>query len=400
MKYEEAYSAIQQTVIAIHDKIGQHYRGCYLYGSLAQGFYQSEQSDVNLLVIVEDGTSIHPIRDAFLPIWEKHQHILKIPPGVAQRTDFKRHMELNPLLSQHINRYGRQVQGTSRVLRRTDSLDQRFAVGYLASQALQASNALLPDLILSEEERAEALRLLRCLVRQIRQDTVDPAETPLALFLELQAYLQERIANVDVAVTAAAPPSDPPYDLPGLQSVYEKMDQLVITIEDVEALTGYTWDDLLKKATGYYGGLQIGTPEQLALAVEFETPLEHLLRNYRHQWGIDLLKVLEPPLERSLRDAARYTSKILVFDLPQAYLTAADDADLRKVIHDFQNKLLNTRLQNELLGRLKVVAKGEPDTPLPERTAPLAERIEGIFAHLDWWTDYYIRAMNQVSNNQ
>ncbi|MCB0035515.1 MAG: hypothetical protein KDE51_15895 [Anaerolineales bacterium] len=383
-------------MIALHDKIGRQYKGCYLYGSLAQGFYQSEQSDINLLVIVEDGTNIHPIRKAFLPIWEKYSDVLVTPPGVATKSAFQRHLELTPLMAHHINKHGKQVQGTTRAVRRTSSLDQRAAVGHLSAQILEASNALLPDIIFTEEGKTKALALLRQLVRQLRRGPVELTEEPLDLYLELQVHLQERIAELEIQVPAAEEDTEPPYHLPELYTVYEKMDQLILAVNDINVLKAFDLDSLQAQADGLFGGVQIGTPEQLMLAVEYDNPLEHLLRSYRHQWGVDLLQTMEPPISRSLQHAARFTSNILIFDLPQAYLTAADDKDIHKVIHDFQNKLLNARLQNELLGRLQVVEKSEPDNPLPERTAPLPQRISAIFKHLEWWTNYYAQAMNSA----
>lgn len=396
MKHEESYSAIKETVIALHDKIGRQYKGCFLYGSLAQGFYQPEQSDINLLVIVEDGTNIHPIRKAFLPIWEKYSDLLVTPPGVATKSAFQRHLELTPLMAHHLNKHGKQVQGTTRALRRTSSLDQRFALGYLSARALEASNALLPDIIFTEEGKTKALTLLRRLVRQLRRGSVELSEEPLDLYLELQNYLQTKIAELEIQLPAAKENPDPPYPVPELYAVYEKMDQLILLVNDMSALKTFEWGKLREQVNGLFGGIQIGTPEQLMLAVEYDNSLEHLLRSYRHQWGVDLLQMMEPPISNSLQHAARFTSNTLIFDMPQAYLTAADDKAVHKVIHDFQNKLLNARLQNELLGRLEVVEKSEPDEPLPDRTAPLPKRIVAIFEHLEWWTNYYTQAMDNA----
>lgn len=393
MKYAEEYTAIKETVIAIHNQIGDRYRACYLYGSLAQGFFQADESDVNLLVIVDNDTSIHDIREAYLPVWEKYSAVLKRPPGVATRTAFQRHMALNPLLARHIDRYGKQVQGSSRTLSRTTSLDNRYQLSHIAAKAMQASAALLPELAPTDDIHLAHLALLRRIARQLQREPLSADAQPFELLLDIHQHLQKQFTLLSLDYTTEEQTTAPPYDIPHLLAVYEKMDQLIFVVDHLEDLPDAPWEEIFERTSGFYGGIQIVTPAQLMLAVEYEAPLELLLRNYRHKWGTDFLAALDPPVARALRDAARFTSQIQIFDLPQAYLQAPDDQTMRKIIHDFGNKLLNARLQNELLGRLQIVTPNQPDISLLDKDHPSPERIKAIFDHLEWWTAYYTSAM-------
>ncbi|MEM7803189.1 MAG: hypothetical protein AAF633_28620, partial [Chloroflexota bacterium] len=56
-------------------------------------------------------------------------------------------------------------------------------------------------------------------------------------------------------------------------------------------------------------------------------------------------------------------------------------------------RLLNIRLQNELLGRLNLAPKSAPPYEIPPREAPSEERISAIYDHLTWWGRYYYELM-------
>lgn len=93
-------------------------------------------------------------------------------------------------------------------------------------------------------------------------------------------------------------------------------------------------------------------------------------------------------------------SHILVNALPHSFLTAANASDdtLHKLIHDFQNRMLNIQLENELLFRLGLIpAKFVPPEPLPDREASAKQRLTAIFQHLEWWADFYQAALQTES---
>lgn len=394
MKHQEAYDAIKATVMAIHQKIGPLYHTCYLYGSLAQGMYQPGQSDVNLLVIVQDQTPLVELYEAYQPVWQQFGSVLVKAPDVVTEKAFQRHMALNPTLARHIDIYGKQVKGSKRVLHKTSALDQTRAVAHLGYQGLVYSKSLVPSMIPKEEEREEPLRQLRRVIRQLRRGMVGPEETPIELLGELHQYLASQIQEVSPNPPPAEDSGDNP--VPYLTAVYEYKDQIILVVNPPdmrEVLQNVDWAELATTFDQPYGGLQVTTPSQFRLAVLHEDPLDFRLRSYRHVWGDEVLADINPSNWAILRSAACFTSNIQIHDMPHAYLSAPDEATIRKVIHDYQNKLLNTTLQHELLSRLKVVEKSKPTTPLPDRTAPSHERIKGIFDHLEWWSEFYTEAM-------
>jgi hypothetical protein len=118
------------------------------------------------------------------------------------------------------------------------------------------------------------------------------------------------------------------------------------------------------------------------------------LGRVRHIWGANPLEGVEATTGRILRAAARLAATLHLDALSNAYLTS-NDRQAGKIIHDFQNRLLNVQLQHELLHRLAHLPRSEPSPPLPDRHAPAAQRIEAIFAHLDWWAEHYTGQMQQ-----
>ena len=65
------------------------------------------------------------------------------------------------------------------------------------------------------------------------------------------------------------------------------------------------------------------------------------------------------------------------------------------LVHDFQNKLLNIQLRQELLCRIMDRKLEFPEQKLPSREAVIEERLQGIMDHLEWWADYYFNKMNE-----
>jgi hypothetical protein len=91
-----------------------------------------------------------------------------------------------------------------------------------------------------------------------------------------------------------------------------------------------------------------------------------------------------------MRYSARVPSRILIDELPNIYLTKENSEEsLNKIIHDFQNKMLNIGLEHELLVRFGLSERFVPPTPAPGREAPPQQRIAALFQHLEWWADFY-----------
>ena len=98
---------------------------------------------------------------------------------------------------------------------------------------------------------------------------------------------------------------------------------------------------------------------------------------------------------RVFRHLARLPSELQIATLPQAYIEA-DEPTLSMLVHDFQNKLLNIQLRSELFGRISGRQIRTPPSKLSDQNAPIHERIQGIYEHLAWWSDYHTSEMEHL----
>lgn len=367
----------------------------YLYGSYGQKHYQPGESDINLLLIVADGTSFYALRNAFLPLWQEYGTILRRAPLVAQASAFTRHLLLNPMLAHHLAREAQQLLGPPDFMSELAAVNPHEAYARLASEAMQASAALAPELL--EPEIAEArLAQLRRLARRFRGEPIPEGETPAQLFARVQHFLEPRIAKLPAVRpwTDTQPSTTTSPFLPGLQAIYKEGDHMALVFARLtpQQIIKTNWQLLSERLANQCSGVWITTAAQLGLTLAFETPLAFRFRRYEHNWGLDPLETVPVSKRQMLRHAARGPSDILIDSLPNAYLTWGKE-EMYRLIHDFQNKLLNVQLEHELLYRIKEVERFTPPSPLPARTAPSQQRIEAIFQHLDWWTQYYAGEM-------
>ena len=382
-------------------KLGGQLDAIYLYGSMAQGYHQAGRSDVNLLIVVADGTNIHALRTLFLPVWEKYGRALRRAPLIAHKSAFVRHLQACPMLAHHLAREGRQLYGAP------DLLDQYLppvapheTYAYLASTAMWASAALAPDLLDSETAAAASARLRR-LLQQIHDEAAPEDETAAQLFARLQHFLEPIVAKLPIVqqwTRTKAPAATSPL-LPGLQTIYKEADKMVLVFARLvpQQIVRTDWQKLSERLAGHCSGLYVTSVDQLCLILTYENPLDLLLRRYQHNWGPDFLPSLAASPRQIMRHAASLPSHILVDTLPNAYLTmpADDDESLHKLIHDFQNRMLNIQLEHELLGRLQGLERFVPPAPVPGRDTPPRQRLDAIFQHLDWWTEYYVEQMRK-----
>ena len=389
-------NAIDAIEVALHRALGSQLLALYLYGSLAKGAYQFHQSDVNLLVVVEDDITIHDLREVLRPVWSLHRAVLRQVPVISTRATLQRHMRLDPVLAQHLTEKGRLLIGKELI---TETLSP-YPVEVLANtahQAMRSSSALAPDL-LSEHDAAEALADLRSLARRMFDRTIEEDESPAGLLATIQYQLSLALQQYPEQAWSDGLASGAPPLLEDLQAIYETERQLTLVLPDlapdaiVDRINTINWRDVAKRVADEYWGLRLTTVAQLRTVLQYETPADYHLRNYAHAWGLDALSGLFVPWWRILRDLARMPSEIQIAALPHAYI-ASEDNDLSIVIHDFQNKLLNIQLRNELLGRQNNRPSVTPSIRLPDRTASLQLRIDAIFEHLDWWADFYTHEM-------
>jgi hypothetical protein len=109
------------------------------------------------------------------------------------------------------------------------------------------------------------------------------------------------------------------------------------------------------------------------------------------------LDKLQSSKRQMMRQAAIVPARIEIDELPHAILSQDDEA-LHRIIHDFQNKLLNVQLTHELLIRFGEVERFTPPEPLPDRTRPAIERIQAILQHTRWWAIFYTEQMQALAN--
>ncbi len=384
--------AIDTIVKQFKRRLGGQLEGIFLYGSCAQGFYQEGESDINLLVVIADGTNIHALRQMFLLIWKTYGEVLKHAPLIAPYNAFVRHMQLNPMLAHHISRDGKQLFGNPDLLEDVlPRLDINSAYAHLASEAMEASKALIVDLL--EPETAVSTQAhLRNIVRRIRREPLTKKETSTQLFARIQHFLPPIINKLPVAkqwTSAKSAPSTSPL-LPGLQTIYKESGNMIFVFGQLtpQQIMRTDWGRLSEFIGNNCKGIEITSVAQFCLIVSYERPLAIPFQKYEHNWGIDFLPMLTTSPKHMLQQAARRPSQIQLQSLPHAVLTQTDEA-LGEIIHDFQNKMLNVQLEHELMVRFKLVERFTPPEPLPDRETPPRQRVDAIFKHLQWWADFY-----------
>ncbi len=390
---------IEATVEAFKEMLKKQLKGIFLFGSVPQGLNQARQSDVNLFVVVADNTNPHLVREAFQTVWQRDKDTLKCAPFLATETAFARHMQLNPALARHIVRSNKQLFGSADLLTfHPKQADPHELIGYIVAEALQVSMALTPHL-LDEETAVAKNRQLRTLYRHVFHSNPPEEDTAVQIYAQIQQFLNNIVPKLPAAQkwTAAKGKGTSSLLLPGLQSIYQEMGTtiLVSNFLDPMQITRIEWDTLSKHLPKQTTGLQMTTVEQFCLLCVYERPADVLLRKFEHSWGTDFLPTLTPNKRQYMRQSARRPSDILIQALPNTYLCKENDDDetLHKIIHDYQNKMLNIRLENELLSRFGQSEKFTPPQPVPDRETPPRQRIEALFNQFEWWSAFYADAM-------
>lgn len=103
---------IEPVIEPVVTTLGSHLKAVYLYGSYAQGFYQPGESDINLLVVMDEMADIHAVRQALLATWtDEIAAAFQHPPALVTQTNLARHLELNPALAHHLVHEGQHLAG-------------------------------------------------------------------------------------------------------------------------------------------------------------------------------------------------------------------------------------------------------------------------------------------------
>jgi hypothetical protein len=376
----------------VENALGEDLVALYRYASWGQ-------AESRLLAVVADKSTLHKLRETFLPVWLEEQAALGEPPLVAPITAFNRHVHLFPLFAEQLAHQGELVSGTDLLQAGTfEQTDGAERAAYFAHQALLASGALAPELLPDQEAQRAQASLYR-LARHLCEEPPADSATAAVLFCQVQAALRELIEGLPGRPLAEFSQPVLSAEEPNLQAIYEETDHTVVILPELseDLLRQIDWGRLAERLREKQSSLRVTTVPQLRLLLQAEAPLDFVLGRYEHRWGPDPLAALQVSTWAVWRNAGRLPSRLLVDEVPAAYLTAADSEAIHKVIHDYQNRLLNMRLRHELLSRLHSFEAAVPPVSLPGREAALPLRIDAILAQLHWWADYYFRQMEQTA---
>jgi hypothetical protein len=390
--------AIEGVIEAFRQQLGEDLVGVYLYGSKTQPYFQSGYSDINLLVVVSDDVDIFALRRAFFPVWRQHHDALGRPPAVARSSVVSRHLSLVPLLGQHFAEDARRLRGADDLPRPEHDPAPAAWFAYLARESLLGSIALAPGL-LDQSLVAPAYRRLHRVARILAGAPFDGEPPAPVLFAHIQMQLRK------LASTMSGDP-EPDYiddpKAPNLEGIYAETDRMVVLLPPLSEslLRSLDWPAIARRLATRHNLLQATTARQIVLIQHHETAVDFVLGRYRHVWGEAPLDSLTLPLRSVLETAGRVPSRLIVEGIGGDYLTAADEEALHILVHDYQNRLLNIRLQHELLHRAHGLEAASPPDPLPPRDATLAERVRGLSDHLDWWAAYYAAQLEKVETTE
>ncbi|WP_420643077.1 hypothetical protein [Candidatus Leptofilum sp.] len=387
-----ALDHIAQTLAA---DLGSQLEAVFLFGSQTAQQVATAVSDTNFLVITQPETNIQNIRQSFAPLWQEHKMLLKRGPLVTNRHTLLNHLHLNPQLALNLLQHGQQLAGDPLSLDLFRTPTNPYEIyAHLTQQLLDASAALVPN------SDPDSKLLLNRLFRQISNQPTAAADTAVIQFSTIQQALTAVLNKLPAAKMwqkAAQRGSTSP-NIPGLQAIYTESKRNIFVFNQLtpRQISQINWQTLAQHLPDADASLHITTVAQFCLIALYDKALDLRFNKYQHKWGINFLAKLTPSSHQILRQAARVPSQILVDALPHSILTASNNSDdtLHKLIHDYQNQMLNVQLENELLFRLGLIPeKFTPPEPLPERDVSAKLRLDAIFQHLGWWADFYQTAL-------
>jgi len=371
--------------------LGDDLLSAFGYRSTGDAYFQPAGSEHNLLLVVTEDVGLEALRAVVAPLWAAQGERTGRPPLLATPNSLARHLRLFPLTAHHLAHTGERLIGKQlQAVESTSRAHPAEQAAYLAWEAMQASAALAPEL-LPRARVGEAKERLRRLAFYL---TGTDGETAAGLFARVQRGVQSLIEALPGSrPTSGATGGDEP-----VRALYEETDKVVVVtpVLTAEALQEMAWATVDGRLQQPGTSLHVTTAEQLRLMLLLERPMDIALERYQHLRGQDVLQGMAIPTRAVWRHAARVPSALLIDEVPGVYLTAADDEACHQVVHDYQNRLLNMRLQHEVLYRLHDFAPAEPPEPLPGRDAPVAARVQAILDQLAWWAGHYVQEMKET----
>jgi hypothetical protein len=370
----------------------------YLFGSYTQPYYQPAESDINLLFLVDDELELHSLWQWFWPVWQQYGEQLRRGPWVLRLSAFHHFVQLDPAFVVQLEETGRLLYGAPPSLGAVPSPDPHEALARQASQALLASAALLPDLLPPEVASAR-LGDLRRLVRQMWQEPIPEGETAVATYARLRQILDAKMNRLPAARAwyNETTPKKTTLLLSDMQALYKQGSNMVFVLAQFGPARVHetNWTRLFERLVGKCEGVMVTTAVQLSLSLVYDNPLGLVFKSYRHDWGLNPLAALQTSKRQIMRQAALAAAQTAFIHLPGAHFTQDNDA-LPLIIHDFQNKLLNLRLEYELLNRFAYISQPDMPDPLPDREVPAEQRLAAIYRQFDWWIARYTAEMLQA----
>ena len=396
-------AAVNQVQAALEAALGEGLVALYRYGVREAPHHGPGRAGDKLLVVVADEVEVdlHRLKDTLAPAWKHADGSLHRTPLIARRTAFRRHLQFYPLLADYLSRHGVRLSGQelfNEILGGGDAMEQ---AGWLALRTLRASRILAPALISAEQEQADRAELKLVARRLLGAGLPEKMPTAL-LFGKIQAALHGLVESVPGREPAPAGQTEAAAGKPPVQAVYDELDRVVCILPELSARQWLQseWDRLGERLQPHQSWIQVTTARQLSLILRTHGALAFVLGRYEHRSGQNPLSYLEVSLRTVWRNAGRLPSRLSIDDVPGAFLMARDADEAHKVVHDYQNRLLNMRLQHELLHRLHGFEPAAPPEPLPGREKPLPVRVGAILNHLGWWAEYYHEQMQRSDLNE
>ena len=367
-----------------HEFLTNSCAGGYLFGLSWHGHPEipaaHDTGPLNFIAVFTDSFDMHTVRLTISNFHQSHRDAVKLT--VVTKKSWDRFLALRPILAKRIATLGWRSNANQEAVNRTGS-KSGIEIGWMAQQLMFVS----ADLFKTPPETLRLQSLLK----------TAPTRSNIQHLSELisENWFDERSHSFD---PNNIPDLDKiPIDFPKPVAIYLKLDQLILVTHDVQnTLTQVNPANLKpimdsRSATG----IQVCTPKQFQRAVQVQDLMAARLASYQLLWGRELLRELNFDQQRLIRNAAASATYWQVTALGQRMFTGVQSNENdQKLIHDMQNRLLNLRLQHDILGRLGLMPPGEPPIPMPGRTAPTIDRIRAIVAHFDWWSEFYLNQLN------
>ena len=386
------HATVDQLLPTLQKEIGPALVAAYRVPATGDSYFFAQRFEDTLLLLLESESPLHLARESLIDRQVAVRDTLEAPPIVATPRSLARHVRLFPLLGHHLSTHAERLCGqplTTQLAAKPHPLERRALI---VREAIASSAALAP-----RNAEVVSLQRLRRLADHLSQNQNSPSISPNELFSQVQLHL--RLYTESLPVTGAGQAVVKSTDEPNLQALYEDQQRFLVIIPPLAAnlLRKIDWTSLARPMPPHLTGLNVATAGQLFLTIQTDRPLDFALGGYRRIWGPDLLRTLSVSAAAVFRQAARKPSSLLVDGLLGAYLATNDDESVHRVIHDYQNHLLNIRLEHELLTRFFDVSPAEPPAPLPRRDESLPVRVDAIISYLNWWADHYLDEMEARS---